>query len=163
MPEHLEEIEYEGLSPNAGLGVRFPESYGAKEYSTDTEDVTGQHGCRSSGKSPAKQISQDQWQSEIGPVAMGGLKSDFPGWYHRTCGHVSRGQHKSACFRPLPQYFYDVPDHELVLYVRGVKPYRLACKCSRRRQQRCTQESGTRSRGYHRRRVCAPSGAGFHP
>ena len=41
MPEHLEEIEYEGLSPNAGLGVRFPESYEAKEYNTDTGDATG--------------------------------------------------------------------------------------------------------------------------
>ena len=51
MPEHLEEIEYEGLSPNAGLGVCVFGRRTAKKQSSDTGDRTGQHGSRCPGES----------------------------------------------------------------------------------------------------------------
>lgn len=72
MPEHLEEIEYEGLSPNAGLGVCVFGRRTAKKQSSDTGDRTGQHGSRCAGESFRKiKDPEREQEAKRGMVAVG--------------------------------------------------------------------------------------------
>ena len=89
--EVIEEIEYEGLPPNAGLGVRGSRSM-AQAGLMDSS-LTGQHdGGRISeylrdcqGEPPFSVLQISTMDRVLNVCALG--------WHHRTCSHVPGRQY----------------------------------------------------------------------